>query len=76
MQLYERYTPGGEIYIAVKEGFLLTGIIRPYDNIITEEFIKELERIYRLSALTAENKGLHLSKEDEDEQISIEGYND
>ncbi len=76
VQLYERYTPGGEIYIAVKEGFLLTGIIRPYDNIITEEFIKELERIYRLSALTAENKGLHLSKEDEDEQISIEGYND
>ena len=31
VQLYERYTPSGEVYIAVKEGFLLTGIILPYD---------------------------------------------
>ena len=41
VQLYERYTPGGEVYIAVKEGFLLTGIILPYDiiNYIFESYL-------------------------------------
>lgn len=58
VQLYERYTPGGEIYIAVKEGFLLTGIIIPED-IVTKEFVEELKTIYELSALAAENKRLN-----------------
>ena len=57
VQLYERYTPGGEVYIAVKEGFLLTGIILP-DDIVTEDFVEALKVIYELSALSAENKGL------------------
>lgn len=58
VQLYERYTPGGEIYIAVKDGFLLTGIIIPED-IVTKEFVEELKTIYELSALAAENKRLN-----------------
>ena len=58
VQLYERYTPGGEVYIAVKEGFLLTGIILPYD-IVTEDFVEALKVIYELSALSAENKRLY-----------------
>ncbi len=70
VQLYERYTPGGEIYIAVKEGFLLTGIILPSD-IVTKEFVDELKTIYELSALAAENKKLHREAEGA-EQIGYE----
>jgi hypothetical protein len=70
IQLYERHTPGGEVYIAVKEGFLLTGIILPYD-IITEDFVKELQNIYKLSAVAAENKRLR-SDGEEAGQIDLE----
>ena len=71
VQLYERYTPRGGVYIAVKEGFLLTGIILPYD-IITKEFVAELETIYKLSAVAAENKGLHGDENEEPEQLALE----
>lgn len=71
VQLYERYTPRGGVYIAVKEGFLLTGIILPYD-IITKEFVAELETIYKLSAIAAENKGLHSDENEEPEQLALE----
>lgn len=73
VQLYERYTTGGEVYIAVKEGFLLTGIILPYD-IVTKEFVDELKAIYELSALAAENKKLHRLGAEEPEQIDLEEY--
>jgi len=74
VQLYERYTPGGEVYIAVKEGFLLTGIILPYD-IVTKEFIEELETIYKLSAVAAENKRLRGSEAAEATQLKLEEFN-
>lgn len=73
VQLYERYTPDGEIYIAVKEGFLLTGIILPYD-IVTKEFVDELKTIYELSSLAAENKRLHRLETEEPEQIDLGDY--
>ncbi len=73
VQLYERYTPSGEVYLAVKEGFLLTGIILPYD-IVTKEFVDELKAIYELSALAAENKKLHRLGAEEPEQIDLEEY--
>lgn len=56
VQLYERTTKGGKVYIAVKEGFLLTGIILPYDT-ITQGFIEELEELCELSRVALENKG-------------------
>ena len=73
VQLYERYTPGGEVYVAVKEGFLLTGIILPYD-IITKEFVDELKTIYELSSVAAENKKLHRLGAEEPEQIDLGDY--
>lgn len=73
VQLFERHTPGGEIYIAVKEGFLLTGIILPYD-IVTPEFVEELKTIYELSALAAENKKTEATTPAELAQIDIDEY--
>lgn len=71
VQLFERHTPGGGIYIAVKEGFLLTGIILPYD-IVTPDFVEELKRIYELSALAAENRKADPAEPAEAEQIDID----
>lgn len=41
LELYERVTPGGHIYIAAKTGFLLAGIIFPYD-LVRKEFVEKL----------------------------------
>ncbi len=72
VQLYERNTPSGAVYIAVKEGFLLTGIILPYD-IVTQDFIKELESLHRLTVLAEENRKVLCSiSEEETEQMVIE----
>ncbi len=71
VQLFERHTPDGAIYIAVKEGFLLTGIILPYD-IVTPEFVEELKMIYKLSALAADNRKTVPAEPDEAEQIGID----
>lgn len=73
VQLFERHTPDGAIYIAVKEGFLLTGIILPYD-IVTPEFVEELKTIYELSALAAENKQTNPDELAEPAQIDIDEY--
>ena len=73
VQLFERHTPGGEIYIAVKEGFLLTGIIIPYD-VVTPEFVEELKMIYKLSAVAADNRKPVPAEPDEAEQIDIDEY--
>lgn len=72
VQLFERHTLSGNVYIAVKEGFLLTGIILPYD-IITKEFIEELEMIYKLSVIAAENKRFN-DEVQEPEQLQLEEY--
>lgn len=73
VQLFERHTPDGAIYIAVKEGFLLTGIILPYD-IVTPEFVEELKTIYKLSALAADNRRPVPAEPDEAEQLDIDEY--
>lgn len=72
VQLYERHMPSGAVYIAVKEGFLLTGIILPYD-IITSEFIKDLEVMHRLTLLACDNRALLCAGvQEEIEQMEIE----
>ncbi len=73
VQLFERHMPGGGIYIAVKEGFLLTGIILPYD-IVTSDFVEELKKIYELSALAAENRKNAPAEPAEPAQIDIDEY--
>lgn len=54
-ELYERVTPGGQPYIAVKEGFLLLGCIMPID-IITDDFIEKLTDILNFSKVALMNK--------------------
>ncbi len=50
IDLYERKTPSGQQYIAVKEGFLLLGIVLIVD-LITEEFIDEISAILKYSEI-------------------------
>ena len=69
VQLYERVTAQGNVYVAVKEGFLLTGIIWPY-NVVTQNFVNDLARLHDLSAVTLENSGANFP--DPDEQMEIE----
>ena len=50
-ELYERQSEGGDIYIAVKSGMFLIGLIRPL-SITNPEFVAALDRLARLSAVT------------------------
>lgn len=54
-ELYERITPKGTPYIAIKSGFMLLGIISLYD-IVDEIFINTLNEILELSRITFLNK--------------------
>lgn len=45
---YARKTKNGRYVIAVKEGFILRGIISPYD-FVTEEYVDKLNTVLRLS---------------------------
>lgn len=53
--LYERTDRAGNIYIAVKCGFILLGIISPYD-LVSKEFINKLQNLLDLSRVTLQNK--------------------
>lgn len=61
--LYERIDQSGNIYIAVKCGFILLGIISPYD-LVSKQFIEKLQTLLDLSKVTLQNK----------EQRAIERY--
>lgn len=55
VQLYERTNEmGNEVYIAVKKGFVLIGIITPM-NIIDESFIRIMENIVNSSKVALKN---------------------
>ena len=43
LNLYERKTPKGVSYVAVKAGMMLRGIIAPYDVVTDKKFITQLE---------------------------------
>ena len=47
-ELYERFSEKQGIYIAVKSGFSLVGIILPL-KIIDDKFVEELERVFELA---------------------------
>lgn len=51
VDLYERVNDAGQLYIAVKQGFTLCGIILPL-NIITEQFTKSLCKLADLTAVS------------------------
>lgn len=54
-ELYERMDENGRIYIAVKAGFILLGVIAPYD-LVGDKFIQTLETILELSRVAWFNK--------------------
>lgn len=54
VQLYERHTASGAVYIVAKEGLLLKGVILPYYN-ITESFVEELKELWEHSRIGLEN---------------------
>lgn len=54
LELYERVTRGGQIYIAAKAGFMLMAIILPV-NIISEEFVHKLSEVTRLCKVSLES---------------------
>lgn len=70
-ELYERTDKNGEPYIAVKSGFMLLGVISPYD-LVNEEFINKLEAILKLSRITFFNKQKKSKSESEYKQIEFE----
>ena len=53
--LYERIEQSGNIYIAVKCGFILLGIISPYD-LVSKQFVEKLQTLLDLSKVTLQNK--------------------
>ena len=54
-ELYERTDKLGRPYIVVKSGFVLLGVISPYD-LVSESFVQTLEEILNLSKVTLFNK--------------------
>lgn len=70
-ELYERTTAQGKPYIAVKSGFMLLGIISPYD-LVNEIFINNLDEILKLSRIALFNKQKDDSTTDTNTQVKME----
>lgn len=70
-ELYERTTAQEKPYIAVKSGFMLLGIISPYD-LVNETFINNLDEILKLSRIALFNKQKDDSITDTNTQVKME----
>ena len=55
LQLFERHTPSGGTYFAVKIGFMLVGVITPFDC-INDRFVDKLKRISEQCEIALFNK--------------------
>lgn len=66
-QLFERISKNGIIYIAVKIGFMLAGIVIPYTEILTKELASELNDIASNTTVAAVKKAY----EGEEEQQGL-----
>jgi len=54
LELYERISTDGKLYVAVKNGFMLMAVILPY-KIVTEDFVENMEELARLCKIAYEN---------------------
>lgn len=54
-EFYERISPSGQVYIAVKSGFMLMGVIFPYD-LISQLFVAQLEDLTNQCRFALEEK--------------------
>ena len=73
-ELYERIDAFGRVYIAVKSGFLLLGIISPYD-LINEEFVNTLKSLLDLSRVALSNKA-HQAIIENSKQLTLDDEED
>lgn len=71
LELYERRTSEGALYIAAKAGLLLQAVIFPH-NVIEESFV---DRLSELAALTEEAFDRQKTKEERDEMPGQVGFN-
>lgn len=71
-ELYERTDKLGRPYIVVKSGFVLLGVISPYD-LVNEGFVETLETILNLSRVTLFNKQEKNDSEGGYKQIELGG---
>ena len=55
LYIYQRMTPDGQTYFAIKIGFSLVGIVMPYDC-INESFVDKLGKYYERCLVALENK--------------------
>lgn len=55
LELYERETEAGGTYIAAKSGFMLVGVIMPY-NIIEKGFVEQVESLAKQCRIAFEAK--------------------
>lgn len=69
-ELYERIDKSGKPYIAAKTGFVIVGIIKPYD-LINDKFINILESMLTLSRAALFNKEKRTPPEDDPDQITM-----
>lgn len=65
-ELYERTAKSGDIYFAVKSGFLLLGVVAPY-NLVSEHFIMKLKELLTLSQIVQANNEERVRIEEEQE---------
>lgn len=70
LEVYERRTPDGLPYFAVKTGILLLGIISP-EHVITDRFVKDISYLARGCVTTLENEK-EKTAEEEAEQMEME----
>jgi len=62
-EMYERYTTDGKMYFAVGSGFVLIGLIMPYDC-IDQKFIDNLSTLYQQCKIALYNKRKNEPAED------------
>lgn len=74
LELYERVTKSGQIYIAAKNGLLLLAIIMPLDT-INDIFLEQIETLARECRVSYERKEAANRKAamNEPQQISLDG---
>lgn len=55
--IYERTADNGQTYFAIKQGFVLVGIVMPFDC-VNENFVKRFKTIYEQCEITLYNQEL------------------
>lgn len=55
LYLFERHTPNGGTYFAVKVGFQLMGLISPYEC-VNEGFVERIRRVYEQCEVALQNR--------------------